>query len=251
MATTAAKFSTNLYDPQNLAVAGYGRGQDPFGAGGSAASLAENTATSNLSAAPDIAKVSDLVNKLNEAAQQSLNAGRLGPQGEQIQSNLLGNIEAGSRGEIDPATEQMLRQGLAESGQAGGFGVDSANLSSAYDRALGINIATREEQAQKDYLDMLGANPSAPLYDASKSLVTPDLYSQTASAQAARKLDEEKLAMTAAQFNQKQAAEKAALAPKGFNREGNFVPGGPYGYGYFDPLGRFHGNSKSTSVGAF
>jgi hypothetical protein len=250
-----ARYSSNIYDPYNMGTSGYGRGQDPYGPSGSASSLAEDTTRSNLHAAPDIAKLSQLINSLNEASQQQLNASRLGPQGQQIQGTLLENIQAGASGLLDPTTEQMLRQNLASSGAAGGFGVDSANLASAYTRALGLDIADREAQAQKDYLAMLEQNPSAPLYDASKLLVSPETFSQTASQQANRQIEEERLAQQAYEFDEKQRAAKAALSvaktgqKMGYNTYGEYVPRGQYGFGYFDRVGRFHGGASPSSVG--
>lgn len=194
---------------------GYGYGYDPYGGGGAAATLPSNTAKSNLGAASDITQLTQLINQLNAANQKALNESRLGTQGQQIQANLLANTERESAGLLDPQTEAMLQQGIAQGGAADGFGVDSTNLAAAYRRALGETIEGTEAQAQKQYLDLLAANPSAPLYNASESLVTPGQYSATAAAQAQRQIEQQRFAQQALQFEAELAAQQRALARRG------------------------------------
>jgi hypothetical protein len=158
---------------------------NPFGPGSSAYNLAGNTAQSNLAGAGSMVELSNIINAQNESQQQMLNNARLGPQGVATQANLLNNAEKESQGLLDPSTEQMLQQGIAAMGESSGMGVDSANLASAYRRALGLDINTTEQQGQTNYLGLLAANPSAPLYDMSGQLVSPATYAQTAESQAA------------------------------------------------------------------
>jgi len=48
--------------------------------------------------------------------------------------------------------------------------------------ALGQTINTTEQQGQSNYLALLAANPSAPIYDMSGQLVSPATYASTAAA---------------------------------------------------------------------
>ena len=261
----ASAYSANLYNPANAPVGGYGAGEDPFSTGQDASKIATGAAQSNLAAAPDLAKLSALINALNQAAQQQANAGRLGPQGQQIQSNLLGNLERQSAGLLDPQTEAMLQQNVAQMGAAGGFGVDSAHLAAAYRRALGQTIESTEAAAQKQYSDLLADNPSAPIFDIGSQLTTPSVYGTAASAQAnrqqaaydaaqERQIAREKLAQAAYQFEQQQQAQKQALAttaqskaPLGYDSKGNLIPGGAYSTGYYDIFGHFHPGGSGSS----
>ena len=155
---------------------------DPFGAGSAAYNLAGNNANSNLAASGSMIQLSDIINATNRAAQTAANNTRLGPQGVATQNNLLTNAQKESAGLLDPQTEQMLQQGIAAGGNASGMGVDSANLAASYRRALGQTINSTEQQGQTNYLDLLAANPSAPIYDMSGQLVTPATYASTAAA---------------------------------------------------------------------
>jgi hypothetical protein len=157
---------------------------DPFGVGSAAYNLAGNTANSNLAGSGSMIQMSNIINAQNEAQQQMLNNARLGPQGVETQNYLLENANREAQGLLDPSTEQMLQQGIAAQGNASGMGVDSANLASAYRRALGLDINATEQQGQTNYLGLLAANPSAPLYDMSGQLVSPALYEKTAADQA-------------------------------------------------------------------
>ena len=184
-----------------------------FGAGGDASQVATGTAQSNLAAAPYNVQLADIINATNRAAQQSANNARLGPQGQQIQSNLMTNAERASQGLLDPQTEAMLQQGIAARGQAAGFGVDSANLSAAYQRAIGDSIGQRQALGQQNYLDLLRENPSAPIYGMQEGNINPQTYASTATTEAARR-------MAADQFNKDLAYKYAALARSGGGRGG-------------------------------
>lgn len=127
-------------------------------------------------------QLADIINATNQAAQQSANAGRLGPQGVATQNSLLTDAQNEAQGLLDPQTEQMLQQGIAAQGNASGMGVDSANLAASYRRALGQTINSTEQQGQTNYLALLAANPSAPIYDMSGQLVSPATYASTAAA---------------------------------------------------------------------
>jgi hypothetical protein len=171
-------------DSSTVSGGGAGNYSNPFGPGSAAYNLAGNTANSNLAGMGSMIQVSDIINAQNEAQQKILNDARLGPQGVDTQNALLDNANREAKGLLDSSTEQMLQQGIAAEGNASGMGVDSANLASAYRRALGLDINTTEQQGQTNYLGLLAANPSAPLYDMSGELVSPALYEKTAADQA-------------------------------------------------------------------
>lgn len=221
MLTAAGAASTNprtsggnVYNPYYLPTAGYGLGADPYAAGGAAAGLATSAAESNLAAAPDIAKISQLINSLNEAQQQQLNRSRLGPQGEQIQANLLTNVEAGSRGELTPSEMRVLQQSVAENWGVRGFGPDApAGIADYTNRYLRTQYE-REQDAEANYARLLAENPSAPLFNASELMVSPAQYSATAAAQAQRQLEQERLAQQAYQFEEQMRLQERALAAK-------------------------------------
>ena len=113
------------------------------------------------------------VNAQNRALQTQANQNRLGPSGVALQSTLLGNTQRKASGLLDPEIEQMLQQGIASSGVSRGMGVDSANLASAYRRALGLNINTIQEQALSDYSQLTADNPGAPVVGAQNFLTQP------------------------------------------------------------------------------
>jgi hypothetical protein len=114
------------------------------------------------------------VNAQNRYAQTLANQNRLGPSGVALQDTLIGNAQRKASGLLDPETEQMLRAGIASSGVSSGMGVDSANLASAYRRALGIDINAVEGQALTDYSQLTGDNPGAPVVGAQSFLTQPN-----------------------------------------------------------------------------
>jgi hypothetical protein len=114
------------------------------------------------------------VNAQNRYAQTLANQSRLGPSGVALQDTLVGNAQRKASGLLDPETEQMLRAGIASSGVSSGMGVDSANLASAYRRALGIDINAVEGQALTDYSRLTGDNPGAPVVGAQGFLTQPN-----------------------------------------------------------------------------
>lgn len=237
--TASTRGGGSSYDPYNLPVTGgYGYGPDPFGATGSARQVATGAAESNLAAAPDITRLSDLVNSINRAAQQAANVSRIpGEAGlEQLSSE---NIRRGLQGLVDPTTEAMLRSDIAARYAGAGFGVDTPALSSAYHRALGLDVAALQEQAQRDLTAAVARNPAAPIVDASSFLVDPRTYASVSESQAQRQLEQERLAQQAYQFEQKQReALRKGIMPLGFDVTGALIPGGQYPTVYVDRFGK-------------
>lgn len=200
-------------------------------------SAAKNAAQSNLAATPYNVQLADIINATNRAAQQASNAGRLGPQGQQIQSNLLGNLEKQSAGLLDPQTEAMMRGSIAQGGQASGMGVDSANLAAAYRRALGQTIEKTQGQAQQGYLGLLAANPGAPIYNMGETIMSPATYGSIANAEASRNLQ--------AQLAQQELAYKYAALNSGGGGGGRGGGGG----GYVPSAAQYNSIPAGTSFG--
>lgn len=113
------------------------------------------------------------VNAQNRQAQTQANQARLGTAGVALQSTLLGNAQRKASGLLDPETEQMLRQGIAASGVSSGMGVDSANLASAYRRALGLDINAIQGQALNEYSQLTADNPGAQVVGVQSFLTQP------------------------------------------------------------------------------
>lgn len=237
--TASTRGGGSNYDPYNLPVTGgYGYGPDPFGESGSARNIATGAAEANLVAAPDMARLSELVNAINRAAQQAANMSRI-PGEANLEALSSVNIERGLQGLVDPTTEAMLRSNIAAQYGRGGFGVDTPALSSAYHRALGLDIAALQEQAQKDLTAAVARNPAAPIVDASSFLVNPQTYAAAAADQARRQLEQERIAQEAYQFEQKQRESlRRATMPLGFDVTGALIPGGEYPTVYVDRFGK-------------
>lgn len=156
--------------------------------------LATGAAQSNLAASPYNVQLADIINATNRAAQQAANAARLGPGGEQVQANILGNLQRTSAGLLDPATEAMLQSGIAQSYGGRGFGVDSPALASAYRRALGKTLEETQAGAAKQYEDLLAVNPAAPVYNAGELVMSPQTYTGAAEEQARLNLETARIA---------------------------------------------------------
>lgn len=145
--------------------------------------LASRTAESNLASMPYNQSVADLVNAANRSAQTAANAARLGPAGQAVQTQLLGNAGAEAAGQVSPSTISMLQQGAAERGVAGGFGPNSPNMNASYLRALGLTSEGLQQQALGNYATLTNLNPGAPIYSAGTNLVTPGQYASVANSQ--------------------------------------------------------------------
>ena len=162
----------------------WARANNPYSAtpNNPAYSLASNTAQSNLAAMPYSQSVADMVNAANQSAQQSANAGRLGPGGQAVQNQLLANAGSQAAGQISPGTVSTIEQAMAERGGGGGFAPDSPNTNAALMRMLGQTSEQQQAAGLAGYSTLLGDNPSAPIYSAGSNLVTPGQYANTAEA---------------------------------------------------------------------
>jgi hypothetical protein len=215
-ATSGGAASRPAAPANNYSAAPGGTYADPFSMAGGAGKIAQNTAVSNMGAAANNTRLADLINATNQAAQQAANAGRLGPQGQQIQANLLTNIERASAGLLDPQTETMLRSGINEN--FGGGDVTSPALAAAYRLATVKKIESTEADAVKQYINMLAANPAAPIYNMGELMMNPATYAGAASAEAGRQLTAQEAALARQQQSyetalaRQQQADQSALA---------------------------------------
>jgi hypothetical protein len=257
--TSTGDRNYNAYDPANT-----GGVQFDYGPTNTAQTLATGTAKSNLAAAPDIARISSLINALNSAQQQALNKSRLGAPGQAIQDQILANTAAGARGELTPSELRTLQASTAESSGGRGFGVDSP---SGYADFTNRYLRTQYER-QQDALDNLtklyADNPAAPLYNAGENVVAPQTYAAAQSAEANRALEAQRLQQQANQFAQQMQLQQAQFAqqqrayndtqrakqPLGIGPTGSVVAGGGDSMGYFDVMGRWH-TGKPIGVGGF
>lgn len=144
-----------------------------------ASNLATDTAASNLAASGYDTELTDLINSVNESAQQSLNAGRLGTGGQAIQNQLVSNTAANAQGYLDPATLANIESNAAQQWGSAGFGVDTPAMSAAAERAMILTSQGLESQAATEYGNLLAENPSAPLYSMQNLLVSPSEYAST------------------------------------------------------------------------
>lgn len=188
--------------------------------GASPQTLATDTAASNLNAAGDITSLTNLINNLNAQNQQMLNASRLGPGGQTVQNQLLTNAGAQAAGQLPADVVNNALALGAQSGAGRGFGVDDPATNAAVKRALGLDTVALNQMGQQNYLGLLAANPSAPLWGGQNNLVTPGLYATTADAQARLQLQNQ-------QFQEEMALEYAKLAAA--QRAGAGRGGGGYG----------------------
>lgn len=173
--------------------------------------IAQQTAAGNLGAAASNTQLATLINEVNQAAQQAANASRLGPEGQGIQNLLLQNTAAQAGGMLDPTTEQMLRSNIAQRYGAAGMGVDSPALASAYLSATGRTVEDLQNQGMANYLQLLSANPSAPIFNMGDLITPSSTYAQAASAEAARQQAAQQFAQTYA-LQQQQLQQQAQQA---------------------------------------
>ena len=186
MATTpSGSFSTNPTATTGTPVVS---GQQAINAAttkgtGLAPSLTGLTASSNLAAAPQISDIENLVNSLNEAQQQTLNTSSL-PGGAALQQSAVNDTSAELAGNLSPGTVSTIEDQMAQQYGNQGFAPDSAAISAAAERAMGLTAEQQVQAGQQNLQTNLAEYPSAPLYGAQNFLTTPGQYSSTALSQA-------------------------------------------------------------------
>lgn len=170
--------SAQKYGPLGLGQTGTsGYGADPN-------TLGTDSASSNLASSPYTIPLTDLVNATNQAAQQSALGGRI-PGAPALEAQSSQNIQADLAGQLTPAEQAFMQNNVAAGGAAGGFGVDSPNLSSSYAVQNLLGMQNRRLQGQQELSAAYARNPIAPVVGMQNYLVDPGLYASTAHNQAA------------------------------------------------------------------
>lgn len=211
--------------------------------------IAQQTAAGNLAAAADNTRLAELINSVNQAAQQSANASRLGPQGQVIQNALIENTQRGAAGMIDPSTEQMLRGRINQLYGSRGMGVDSPALSAAYLRATGQTVEGLEQQALQNYSQLLAANPAAPIFNMGELLTPSSTYASAANAEANRQQQAQQFAqnyalqMAELQAQNQRAADQLAYQYAALNQRG------AGGYGSPQSAAAYNTRAPATQAG--
>lgn len=171
-----------------------------------AQSLVSTPAQVNLAAGPDLEALSQMVNRINQQA----NMARV-PGGQALEEQSSRNIAEELAGNLPRSFIENLQSGLAQRGQAGGFGVDTAALNAAAMRSMGLETIARQAQGQRDLT--AAYERAAPLYDISRSMLTPELYNQYLANKADQAARAASLAEQRRQFDisSEQASANAAL----------------------------------------
>lgn len=117
-----------------------------------------------------IEQITQLVNEINQRAQQSANAGRV-PGGAGLEQQSSGNIGSALRGEVDPSTMNLLGQQAAERGASTGSPMGPGS-NADYLRSLGLTSLDRMNTGQGWLSAATARNPAAPIYDAGNQVLT-------------------------------------------------------------------------------
>ena len=154
------------------------------GAGSLASQLGTLTAQGNLNALPYDQQLSSVINQTNQLAQQQANNSRIpGEAGLEQQSS--DDISAQLAGNLAPGTVSGIQDSMAQRYGSAGFGEDSAAISAAAERAMGLTAEQQVAAGQSGLTAATARNPSAPIFDMSNLMVSPGQYSQTAMQEAA------------------------------------------------------------------
>ena len=160
---------------------------------GTGGGLAGDAARQNIAAAPDIARLSQLINQINHAANQGRVTG--GAELERLSSE---NIANNLMGNLPQSFVQSLQTGVAQRGATGGFGVDSPNMNAAALRGMGLQSMQLQAQGQQDLNSAY--QRAAPLFQAENAMVTPGLLETQQNNAAQRALQAQQIADNAAQW---------------------------------------------------
>lgn len=140
--------------------------------GGAPTPTTTGTALSeNLSAAPDLTSLTELINTLNRNAQTQANQARI-PNDPALEQQSSANIGSELSGQLPSDVLRNIQQAAAERGVGiGSPGSDNANT--AMLRALGLDTLALQQQGQANLSSAVARNPAAPIFDPSKMLLTP------------------------------------------------------------------------------
>lgn len=118
-----------------------------------------------------IKSMSEMINQINQQAQHAANAARIpGALGLENRSSI--NIENALQGKLPADVITQIAQRAAERGVSSGnpYG---ANSNADYLRAIGLNSLQLQNTGQDWLTAALARNPSAPIYDPGRLVVTP------------------------------------------------------------------------------
>ncbi len=124
----------------------------------------------------NVAQITQLINEINQAAQQKANAGRIpGETGLETQSSA--NIGNALAGQVDPSTINLLGQQAAERGISTGNPMGPSS-NAAYLKALGLTSMDRMNTGQQWLSQATARNPAAPVYGAQDRFLTAEQEQQ-------------------------------------------------------------------------
>lgn len=124
----------------------------------------------------NVESITQLVNEINQAAQQSANAGRI-PGGAGLEGQSSANISSALSGQVDPSTLNLLGQQSAERGVSTGSPLGASN-NAAYLKALGLTSLDRMNTGQNWLSQAEARNPAAPIYSAGNQVLTAEQQQQ-------------------------------------------------------------------------
>lgn len=156
-----------------------------------------------------IKATTDMINQINQNAQQAANAGRI-PGGAALEAASSKNIGNALSGALSQDVVNQIGQRAAERGVGSGSPW-GANTNADYLKAIGLNSLQLQGTGQDWLTAALGRNPAAPIFDPSKLLITPTQATGFGLDQANLTLRQQE-AITAAQNSNAQRQLQADLA---------------------------------------
>lgn len=199
----------------------------------SATSMVADPLQANISAAPALQRLAEIVNSINQKAW-------LSAPGRQAE---LANINRWQAGELDPSIYAQEAGRAAQVYGGAGFGVDSPAWQAAVQRALVTNRQALQEKGAEALDKFYSGMPTA---DVAKYTVTPGEFASAQDAARARQLElaqlqqkgalevaslnqsralqEQELALKQQEFELARAKQAAQLAAQGFTQSGTRIP---------------------------
>lgn len=171
----------------------------------------------NIADAPNIDKISEIVNRINQQRQQEANLSRTGGSAT-LDQQMLENIDRMAQGLPSAATVSEAQAAAAQQWGGRGFATDTPAWGSAVRRALGLTSEQLQQQGMADYSSYLASHPSAPIWGAENALSTPAIYAQRQESEADRALKSAQFLEQAREFDaslaQKRGSDLASLYAK-------------------------------------
>lgn len=164
----------------------------------------------NGGASSNMVEVTNLINSLNLAAQQTANRGRI-PDGSALEAQSSQNIASQLSGQLPPDVMRMMQQQSAERGVSQGVS-GSPNDSAAYLRALGLSSLDMQNQGQQHLSAATARNPAAPLYDPSQMVLSPYQSGQLINQNQGNQLQSGQLDLSRWVAQQNAAAEQSRIS---------------------------------------